>query len=162
MAYKYAVCYHFLNFRAKFLWLILCALLMQACKNEKKIYKSDCDDAITFKHISFKTLIDSIERYDQQFVEIDGVYEEGKEESALVSDSLFFDHSSNHAVWVNFSQDCPLYLTGTRQGIFEYNDGKFTQIKNKKITIRGKVDVRHKGHLGSYRGTIDRISFVKL
>jgi hypothetical protein len=112
--------------------------------------------------VSFRQLIDSIQKYDHQYVEVDGSYEEGSEESALVNDSTFADHSTEHALWVNFSQDCPLFLTGTHIGIFEYNDGKFTQLNNKSITIRGKIDVRHKGHLGSYCGSIDRISYVKL
>jgi len=135
---------------------------LQSCKSEKKVYLSHCDDGISFKHVNFTQLIDSINSYDQQYIEVDGTYEEGKEESALVNDSTFTDHSSEHAIWVNFSQDCPLYLEGTHKGIFEYNDGKFTQLNNKSITIRGKIDVRHKGHLGSYRGTLDRVSFVKM
>ncbi len=133
-----------------------------SCKREKKIFQSECDNAVTFKHVTFTRLIDSIEKYDQQYIEVDGTYKEGKEISALINDSLFVDHSNGHSLWINFSQDCPLYLLGTRKGLFEYNDGKFTLISNKKITIRGKIDVRHKGHLGSYRGTIDRVSFVKL
>lgn len=136
--------------------------IFPSCKSDKKIYQSECDGTIKFKHIGFTQLIDSINAYDQQYIEVDGTYKEGKEESALVNDSLFVDHSSQHAIWVNFSQDCPLYLLGTHQGIFTYNNGNFTQLNNKSITIRGKIDVRHKGHLGSYRGTIERVSFVKM
>jgi hypothetical protein len=142
---------------------LLCIFVFQSCKSDKKkVYQSDCDGGITFKHVGFTQLIDSIDDYDQQYIEVDGTYEEGKEQSALVNDSLFVSHSSERSLWVNFSQDCPLYLTGTHKGLFEYNDGKFTQLNNKSITIRGKIDVRHKGHLGSYKGTIDRVSFVEL
>jgi hypothetical protein len=144
-----------------FLFLVL-AFVLQSCRTDKKVYHSDCDDGISFKRVGFKQLIDSINNYDQQYIEVDGTYVEGKEESALVNDSRFVDHSSERAIWVNFSQDCPLYLKGTHIGLFEYNDGKFTQLNNKSITIRGKIDVRHKGHLGSYKGTIDRVSLVKL
>lgn len=148
-------------FNAVFLSLMGC-FAMQSCKTEKKIFQSDCDTSQEFKHISFSHLIDSIQNYDQQYVEVEGTYEEGREISALVNDSLFVDHSNSHALWINFNQDCPLYLLGTHQGLFEFSDGQFTRIKNKKIVIHGKIDVRHKGHLGSYRGTIDRVSFVKL
>ena len=137
-------------------------MILQSCTSDKKIYTSNCNDNIPFKHISFTLLIDSIKNYDQQYVEVTGTYRESKEQSALYNDSLLVDHSNSHALWVNFSQDCPLYLSGTRTGLFEYADGGFTQIKNKQITIRGKIDVLHKGHLGSYRGSIDRVSFVKL
>ena len=145
---------------------LLCALLIfisPSCRTEtRKVYHSNCDDGIAFKHVSFSKLVDSINKFDQQYVEVDGVYKEGTEESALVNDSLFVDHSSQHAIWINFSQDCPLYLEGTHQGLFEFNDGQFTQINNQKITIRGKIDVKHKGHLGSYKGSMDRVSLVKL
>jgi hypothetical protein len=141
---------------------MISTVVLQSCKSNKKIYKSSCDANITFKHVSFTKLLDNIQKYDQQYVEIDGTYIEGDEESALVNDSLFVDHSSAHALWVNFSQDCPLYLTGTRTGLFEFNDGKFTQINNKEVTIRGKIDVKHKGHLGSYKASIDRVSYIKL
>ena len=142
--------------------LLISAIVLQSCKGDKKIYKSNCNDDLNFKHIGFTQLIDSIKNYDQQYIEVDGTYKEGSDLSALFNDSLFVDHSNDHALWINFSQDCPLYLVGTRIGLFEYNDGKFTQINNKKITIRGKIDVRHKGHLGSYKGSIDRVSYVKL
>jgi hypothetical protein len=142
--------------------LLVASVFFQSCTSHKKIYKSNCDDNIVFKHIGFSQLIDSIKSYDQKYVEVVGTYKEAKEQSALFNDSLFVDHSNSHALWINFTQDCPLYLIGTHIGLFEYNDGKFTQINNKKITIRGKIDVRHKGHLGSYKGSIDRVSFVEM
>jgi hypothetical protein len=142
--------------------LIILLFTLQSCTSENKVYQSDCDADMTYKHVSFTHLIDSIEKYDQQYVEIDGTYEEGKELSAIVNDSLFVDHSNKRALWVNFSQDCPLYLAGTHTGLFEYNNGKFTQLNNKNVTIRGKVDVKQKGHSNSYKGCIDRVSFVKL
>jgi len=151
-------------FFRKVVSVILCIIpvVLLSCKHEKKIYQSNCNDDVNYKHVSFTHLIDSIQNYDHQFVEVEGTYEEGDAISALVNDSLFVDHSSQHALWVNFSQDCPLYQAGTHKGLFEYNDGKFTIINNKFIVIRGKIDVRHKGHLGSYRGEIDRVSYIKL
>jgi len=149
-------------FKAKTLSLLFFAVVLQSCTSDKKIYKSDCDEDITYKHVGFTQLIDSIQKYDQQYVEVSGTYKEGKQQSALVNDSLFVNHSDSHAVWVNFSQDCPLYLSGTRIGLFEYNNGKFTQINNKKVTIRGKVDVKQKGRSKSYKGCIDRVSFVEM
>jgi hypothetical protein len=164
MAITHRKVFHTIFYKAAILGFVALAIVFQSCKSKsgKKTYQSDCDAGISFKRISFTRLIDSIDDYDQKYIEVDGTYEEGKDESALVNDSLFVDHSSERALWINFSQDCPLYLVGTRQGIFEYSDGKFTQLNNKSLTIRGKIDVRHKGHLGSYRGTIERVSFVKL
>ncbi|GAC1302566.1 MAG: hypothetical protein NVSMB24_07350 [Mucilaginibacter sp.] len=153
---------HFAAFYNTSFIVVVLVTAMQSCTSERKIYKSECNDGLSFKHIGFTQLIDSIDIYDQQFVEVTGTYKESKHESALVNDSLFVSHSNGHAIWVNFSQDCPLYLTGTHIGLFEFNNGQFTQINNKTVTIRGKIDVAHKGHLGSYRGSIDRVSFVKL
>lgn len=141
---------------------VIFSVFLTSCTHPKKTYISDCGADIAFKHLSFTQLVDSMQKYDQQYVEVAGTYKEGKNQSALFNDSLFVNHSSKHAVWVNFSQDCPLYLSGTRIGLFEYNNGKFTQINNKKIIIRGKVDMKQKGYSGSYKGCIDRVSFVKL
>src|SRR5437879_6309281 len=143
------------------LLLLLVGLMCQSCKYEKKIYKSDCNDDRIFKRISFNQLIDSLDDYDQKYVEVSGRYEEDKELSALFNDSSFVDHTSN-ALWVDFSQECPLYLSGTHKGLFEYNDGKFTRLNNRSITIKGMVDLHNKGYLKKYRATIERVSFVKL
>jgi hypothetical protein len=138
------------------------AITLQACKHSKKVYKSSCDADIAFKHVGFTQLIDSIENYDQQYIEVTGTYKEGNEISALFNDSLFVDHSNKRALWINFSQDCPLYLTGTHTGLFEANDGQFTSINNKKVIIRGRIDLHNTGHQKQYKGTIDRVSFVEL
>ena len=151
-------------FRYCFLFIITALLtcVLQSCKHAKKVYKSDCDADVSFRRVSFHQLMDSIENYDQQYVEVSGKYEEDKELSALFSDSLFSDKSPHAGLWVNFTQDCPLYLSGTRQGLFEYNDGQFTQINNQSITIRGRIDLHNRGSHNKWKATIDRVSLVKL
>jgi hypothetical protein len=144
------------------LLILLMSLGWQSCDRNKKVFKSDCDIDKSFKHIGFKQLIDSLADYDQKYVEVSGRYEEDKELSALINDSSGTRHSNRNALWVNFSQDCPLYLLGTRTGLFEYNDGQFTQINDKSVTIRGKIDLHNKGHLKQYRATIERVSLIKL
>ncbi len=142
--------------------LVLLPALLHSCSHEKKTYKSNCDDGKTFKQISFKHLMDSLDDYDQQYMEVSGKYQEDKGISALVNDSLFTDHSVNNALWVDFSQDCPLYLSGTHIGLFEYNDGQFTQINKKSVTIRGMIVLSNKGRNKQYKATIERVSYVKL
>ena len=141
---------------------LLALITLQSCKHEKKVYKSECDIDKNFKTINFKQLMDSLEDYNRQYIEISGKYEEDKGISALVSDSLFTAPSNVNALWVDFSQDCPLYLSGTHQGLFEYNDGQFTQINNKKVTIRGVIVLRNKSKRDRYKATIERVSLVKL
>jgi hypothetical protein len=142
--------------------LVILSVFLQSCTRNKRIYKSECDVNITFKKVGLTQLLDSIENYDQQYVEVSGTYKEAKEQSALYNDSLFVDHSNKHALWINFSQDCPLYLDGTHTGLFEANDGEFTPINNKKVIIRGKIDLHNTGYLGHYKGAMDRVSFVEL
>jgi cytochrome c1 len=134
----------------------------QSCQHTKKVYKSDCDIDVNFRKVSFAQLVDSLSKYDQQYVEVTGKYEEDKELSALFNDNMYTNNTDANAIWVNFSQDCPLYLSGTHQGLFEYNDGQFTQINNKLVTIRGRVDMHNRGSHGRCKATIDRISLLKL
>lgn len=141
--------------------IILACFALQSCSHKSKVYQSNCDIDRHFKHVSFKQLTDSLAAYDQQYIEVTGKYMEDKELSALFCDSLF-DRNEKNALWVNFSQDCPLYLSGTHQGLFEVNDGHFTQINNKSVTIRGKIDLRNKGSNHHYKATIDRVSLVKI
>jgi len=147
-----------------FLTLLSLALLVTwtSCKKKTKIYNSRCDTETTFKKVSFTKLIDSIEKFDQQFIEVSGTYKSAKEQSALFNDSLFVDHSNRHALWINFTQDCPLYLSGTTIGFFEATDGDFLTINNRKIVLHGKVNVHNTGHSKQYRGSIDRVSFIEL
>lgn len=149
---------HYLS-KTPVLPVLLMLVLLQSCKHEKKIYKSNCNDDKSFTSITFDHLMDSLGDYDQQYVEVSGKYIEDKDLSALFNDSLFVDHSNKNALWVDFSQECPLYLSGTHTGLFEYNDGSFTQINNKSITIRGMIVLHPKK---KYKASLERISLVKL
>jgi len=151
-----------LRFYSLFIITVLFSCALSSCQHGKKVYKSDCDVDVSFKHVSFHQLMDSIKNYDQQYIEVSGKYEEDKELSALFNDGVLPDKSVQNGLWVNFSQDCPLYLSGTRQGLFEYNNGQFTQINNKSITIRGRIDLHNRGSHSKWKATIDRVSLVKL
>jgi len=147
------------NIKILVLMLLCPCLTLQSCSHKKQVYKSECDNGISFQKISFNQLIDSISRYDQQYIEVSGKYLEDKDVSALFSESTL---TTGNGLWVNFSQDCPLYLAGTRHGLFEYNDGQYTQLNNRLVTIRGRIDVYNKGNHKKYKATIDRVSLVKL
>jgi len=149
---------HYLS-KALVLPVLLMLILLQSCTHEKKIYQSNCNDDKSFTRITFNHLMDSLDDYDQEYVEVSGKYIEDKDLSALFNDSLFVDHSNKNALWVDFSQECPLYLSGTHTGLFEYNDGSFTQINNKSVTIRGMIVFHPKK---KYKATLERISLVKL
>ncbi|RWY51033.1 hypothetical protein [Mucilaginibacter gilvus] len=149
--------------KANNLWVLLSAIgLWSACAHSNKLYTSSCSDGIAFKKVSYVNLVDSIKYYDKQYVEVYGKYIEGKNLSALVNDSLFADHGSNRALWVNFTQDCPLYLTGTQQGFFASEDGSYAHLNNRMVTLRGQVEVLLKGHQKAYSGTINQVSYIEL
>lgn len=141
--------------------LLLAAILCGGCHSSKKIYMSDCDVSIPFKKVSYTHLMDSLKYYDKKYIEVEGKYEEGKEESALFNDSLYMP-KPNGALWVNFSQDCPLYLSGTHTGFFQLDGGGYTHINNKKIRIRGRLDLNNRGYQKQYKGCIDHVSFIEL
>ncbi len=142
--------------------LALLLVLLPSCGKQAKVFESDCNKDITFRKVGFTELVNHLEKYDKQYVEVTGKYVEGFEQSALFNDSLFADHSLKKALWVDFSQECPLYLTGTHIGLFEYNNGTFTQINKQYVTIKGKINKHNTGHLNGYKGAIDRVSSIKL
>ena len=138
-------------------------LATQGCSHSKKIYESDCDNDQAFKKVGFKNLVDSFANYENQYIEVKGKFEQDKDISALIDDSLV-SKGNKRVLLVDFSQDCPLYLKGTRTGFFDYdtNNGQLTPVNNKTITIRGKINTHNKGKLNSYKGTIEHISYVSL
>ena len=138
-------------------------LAIQSCSHSQKIYESECDNDQTFKQVNFKNLVDSFANYDNQYVEVKGKFEQDKELSVLIDDSLV-SKGNKRVLLVDFSQDCPLYLKGTRTGFFDYdtNNGQLTPVNNKTIIIKGKINCRNKGHLNAYKGTIEHISYVML
>ncbi|MGY4537760.1 hypothetical protein ACVW0P_002179 [Mucilaginibacter sp. UYNi724] len=147
--------------RAYITFVITLALL--ACNTPKrKIYISECDLNVQFKKVSFAHLVDSVKYYDKQNVEVTGKYIEGKNVSALVNDSTFTDHGNSHSIWVNFTQDCPLYLVGKHIGLFETEDGEYNKLNNRKMTIRGRLEIAKKGHKNTYRATLNQVSYLEL
>lgn len=147
--------------RSSFLVLLLPLVLLNACTGNKKVYTSNCDHDIVFKHVDYAHLMDSLKYYDQKYVEVSGRYTSGKEQSALFSDSLYIIQPAK-AFWVNFSTDCPLYQSGTHIGFFDLDEGGFTKINYKKIKIRGKIDLHNHGYQKQYKGCIDHVSFIEL
>jgi hypothetical protein len=141
---------------------LLLALVMFACNNKPKVYSSECAANVKCKKVNFRNLIDSIKYYDKQYVEVSGKYIEGKNVSALVNDSTFSDHGNSRSLWVNFTQECPLYLAGKHTGLFETEDGEYNKLNNKTMIIRGRVSVQQKGHKKTYRAAINEVIYLEL
>lgn len=143
--------------------VFILALTLLACNTHKqKIYISECAPGIQFKKISLTHLVDSIKYYDKQYVEVYGKYVEGKNVSALVNDSTFTDHGNSRSFWVNFTQECPLYLKGKNTGLFSSEDGTYSNINSKLMTIRGRIEMQNKGYKKEYCATINEVSYLRL
>ena len=140
---------------------LLLAFSLPSCSN-RAIYKSSCDDNIPFKKVTFGHLVDSLDDYNGQYVELTGIYRSGKEESGLFDDKLIGVPGSRKALWVNFSQDCLLYKLGTKKGFFDVSDGGFVDMKNKKVRMRGKINIHNRGYKHQYIATLDHVSLVEL
>ncbi len=143
---------------------MIASLSFPGCDYNIKEYKSECNNGRVFKRVSFTHLMDSLSFYDKQFVEVSGKYQQGKDESVLLNDNPVSGNAGNNALWIDFSQECPLYLTGTRIGFFDYdhNNGQLTPANNVTVILRGEVNLQNKGHLKAYKGSISKISYVKL
>lgn len=147
-----------------FSFFILMAV-MQSCTHDKKLYKSNCDINKKFKRITFANLMDSLEYYDNQCVEVRGKYIQDKELSALFNENVFRPRiKKSKALWIEFTPDCPLYLEGTRIGFFDYdyNGGKLTPANNQTIVLHGVVNAHYKGNSGAFKGAIGHISYIQL
>jgi len=136
----------------------LLTVTLASCTREKKIYISGCNDGHEFKRISIANLADSLSFYNNKYVEVSGKYQQDKALSILVGDN------ATSIVAVEFSNECPLYLTGTRTGFFDYdnNNGQLTPANNKIVILRGEVICHKTANVNSYKASISHISYVQL
>lgn len=150
--------------RDRYLIALLVVLMLSSCmadKANKKIYISDCNAEQTFKQVTFVHLLDSLAYYDRQYIEVTGVYREGKGSWSALYDNGTIVANNKKALWVNFNQECELYLVGTHTGLFDFNNGRFTQMNNKQLRLRGQIDTNNHGKLRQYKGCIDKVSLVE-
>jgi hypothetical protein len=132
--------------------------LLTACSHDKKIYISDCNDGRGFKKITLVNLADSLEFYNNKFVEVTGQYRQDKATAVLVGDK------NNNTISVEFSNECPLYLSGTRIGFFDYdnNNGQLTPANNKTVILRGEIIYHSRQKINTPKASIMHISYVQL
>jgi hypothetical protein len=144
--------------RFKILLFFMIVLTLTACTHDKKIYTSDCNDGRDFKRISLANLADSLEFYNNKFVEVTGLYRQDKAISLLIGDK------NKNAILVEFSNACPLFLTGTRIGFFDYdnNNGQLTPVNNKTIILKGEIMYHANQKLNAPKASINHISYVQL
>jgi hypothetical protein len=154
----------FTSFTGK-LMLVLCMLIIiQGCSDQKKIYQSQCNNDKTVKKVSFAHLLDSLKFYNNQYVEVSGIFKQVKGLSSLYDPNSSADQSNGNALSIDFTPTCPLYLVGKHIGFFDYdnNGGKLTPVNNAVVTMRGIINTHDKGNKKTYKAGIENVSYIKL
>ncbi len=138
--------------------VLLMILSLTACDQEKKVYLSDCNDGREFKKVTLAHLADSLFFYNNKFVEVTGEFRQDKAASLLIGSK------NRNAIVIEFSNECPLFLRGTRIGFFDYdnNNGQLTPANNKTVILRGEIIYHAKQKINVPKASIMHISYVQL
>jgi hypothetical protein len=115
-------------------------------KNEKTL-----DSCIPDEFYQDITVIDiddfpEIKRLDGRFVQVEGTLSFNFEDVAIYP---FGSNDPNKAYWVEFR------LPG--DSAMEY----VNTLNEKRVTLVGRMNLKAKGHMNSYRGTIDSVFCIK-
>jgi len=102
--------------------------------------------------ITLKQLIDSGEKFESKYIEVEGflslsfedvaIYESNKDRSNL---------QSKAAYWLNFNDSLLACI-----------DSKTAILHTQKVIVRGVVNSKRKGHLSAYSGEIDNVFYVQI
>ena len=138
-------------------------LILTACsKHKPQVYTSDCTNDYAYRKLSYRNLMDSLNYYNGKFIEVDGIYQQGKHLSALVNDSSSADKDAGHSIWINFSPDCPLYMPNTHIGLFEAQDGEYKSFNDTKMVVRGRLQLHQPTDSNKYVAILNDIIYLKL
>jgi len=104
-------------------------------------------------------LLKNIDNFRGKYVEVEGEYIVGFEESALCVGS-----NKERALWVDFDDFvyvCPLISSKTKMNLFG-KEQAYKDMYNKTLILHGQIDVNEKGHLSHYKASIKNITLVIL
>jgi hypothetical protein len=133
---------------------------MGCLHNEVLFAYRNLNSTDTFDYISFKTLKNNYSKYQGKNIELIGIYKFSFEKSALYPVSVLGD-DSKHAIWINFHKDVPLINNQTGVNLLD-SYKEFDKITNRRIRIRGKLNMNSKGHLGSYFGELNNVVSIEV
>jgi hypothetical protein len=111
------------------------------------------DISINYKSIEFANLIKALKDYDGQYIETSGMYYTGPEQSALYS--LADINFTKPVLWIEFDDRLSF------KNFFTKKESINPFIKRLPVKIRGKVDYKNRGHMGSFSGSIVEITYVE-
>ncbi len=147
---NYRILFHFLFF------------ILTSCTQHTNLYKSVCDQDKVYRKIDMSNLLTYINDYNGEYVELEGKYKSGFEESALYDKSNFDDNDTKRALWVNFDDfiiRCPLISSRTKLDLFS-REKSYRNMINKTVILHGRIDINQKGHLSMYRASLKDITLV--
>ena len=104
------------------------------------------DTTIKATKISISELAKNYKSYQGQYIETTGRFYQGFEEFAIYTDKNILTGEAD-GFWLGTDQELNI------------DNASFDKMNGKRVTIKGKIDTTHKGHLSSYLATIDRIYF---
>mgnify|MGYP001017863472 CR=1 FL=1 len=137
------------NLTQVFLCFSLTLTLISCKTSSSTTFKiASLDTTIKATKISISELAKNYKSYQGQYIETTGIFYLGFEEFAIYTDKNI--------------------LTGEAEGFWlgtdhqlNINNVPFDKMIGKRVTIKGKIDTTHTGHMNSYLATIDKIYFWK-
>jgi hypothetical protein len=135
-------------FLTKAFFYISLITLFVACKNspDTTFSVADLDTTIKATKISISDLAKNYKSYQGQYIETTGRFYQAFEEFAIYSDKNILTGEAD-GFWLGTDHELNI------------DDASFEKMNGKRVTVKGKIDTTHKGHLSSYLATIDRIYF---
>jgi len=140
--------------------LIFFSFFIVACSNHKalslSVYKGSCNNMAT--KTSFGQLIKDPEKFNNKFIELEGIYRWHPEESAIYKS--YNTNDVSNAIWVEFNDTLLIEEhTGSR---LLGSKKEFDKIINKRMKIQGRFSYENKGHLEQYSGSISNICYLEV
>ena len=128
--------------------LLSLTLTLISCKTTpSKIFTiTSLDTTIDPIKILISDLAKNYKLYQGKYIETTGRFYRSFEDFAIYTDENIF------------TGDADGFWLSTDRGL-NIDNASFEKMDGKRVTIKGKIDTTHKGHLNSYLATIDRIYF---
>ena len=130
-----------------FLFLSLTLTLVSCHTSPNKTFSiASLDTTIKAKKISISDLAKNYKSYQGQYIETTGRFYQAFEEFAVYTDKNILTGEAD-GFWLGTDPDLNI------------DNASLDKMNGKRVTIKGKIDTTHKGHLSSYLATIDRIYY---
>jgi hypothetical protein len=135
------------NFISAFLSLSLTLTFISCTTSPSNTFSiTSLDTTIKATKISISDLAKNYKSYQGQYIETSGRFYQAFEEFAIYTDKNVLTGEAD-GFWLGTDRELNI------------DNVSFDKMNGKRVTIKGRVDTTHKGHLSSYLATIDRIYF---